>query len=216
MFTGLIERVAPIQSVATTGFGKRLGIALGDLADGAKSGDSICVNGVCLTISRLAGDLAEFEVMAETLRVSTLGGLKVNDAVHLERALALGGRLGGHLVQGHVDGIGTINQIDTAGRNRTIWVAAEERILKQMIPKGSVAMDGVSLTIVEVQRERFSVSLIPTTLQETNLGQRKKGDRVNLETDLIGKWISRRLDEVLGDGKKGGGVSLEKLRELGF
>ena len=216
MFTGLIERVAPIQSVATTGFGKRLGIALGDLADGAKSGDSICVNGVCLTISRLAGDLAEFEVMAETLRVSTLGGLKVNDAVHLERALALGGRLGGHLVQGHVDGIGTINQIDTAGRNRTIWVAAEERILKQMIPKGSVAMDGISLTIVEVQRERFSVSLIPTTLQETNLGQRKKGDRVNLETDLIGKWISRRLDEVLGDGKKGGGVSLEKLRELGF
>ncbi len=216
MFTGLIERVAPIQSVATTGFGKRLGIALGDLADGAKSGDSICVNGVCLTISRLAGDLAEFEVMAETLRVSTLGGLKVNDAVHLERALALGGRLGGHLVQGHVDGIGTINQIDTAGRNRTIWVAAEERILKQMIPKGSVAMDGVSLTIVEVQRERFSVSLIPTTWQETNLRERKKGDRVNLETDLIGKWISRRLDEVLGDGKKGGGVSLEKLRELGF
>jgi riboflavin synthase len=85
-----------------------------------------------------------------------------------------------------------------------------------MIPKGSVAMDGVSLTIVEVQRERFGVSLIPTTWQETNLRERKKGDRVNLETDLIGKWISRRLDEVLGDGKKGGGVTLEKLRELGF
>lgn len=216
MFTGLIERVAPIQSVGTTGFGKRLGIALGPLAADAKEGDSICVNGVCLTISRLAGDLAEFEVMAETLRVSTLGGLKVKEAVNLERALALGDRLGGHLVQGHVDGIGTIDQIDTTGGNRTIWVAAEERVLKQMIPKGSVAMDGISLTIVEVQRERFSVSLIPTTLQETNLGQRKKGDRVNLETDLIGKWISRRLDEVLGDGKKGGGVSLEKLRELGF
>jgi len=202
MFTGLIERVAPIQSVGTTG--------------GAKTGDSICVNGVCLTISRLAGDRAEFEVMAETLRVSTLGGLKGKEAVNLERALALGDRLGGHLVQGHVDGIGTIDQIDTAGGNRTIWVAAEERVLKQMIPKGSVAMDGVSLTIVEVQRERFSVSLIPTTWQETNLRERKKGDRVNLETDLIGKWISRRLDEVLGDGKKGGGVTLEKLRELGF
>lgn len=216
MFTGLIERVALIQSVGTTGFGRRLGIALGDLADGAKLGDSICVNGVCLTISRLAGDLAEFEVMAETLRVSTLGGLKGKEAVNLERALALGDRLGGHLVQGHVDGIGTIDQIDTAGGNRTIWVAAEERVLQQMIPKGSVAMDGVSLTIVEVQRERFGVSLIPTTWQETNLRERKKGDRVNLETDLIGKWISRRLDEVLGDGKKGGGVTLEKLRELGF
>ncbi len=216
MFTGLIERVAPIQAVGTTGFGKRIGIALDSLADGAKVGDSICVNGVCLTISRLVGDLAEFEVMAETLRVSTLGGLKVKEAVNLERALTLGDRLGGHLVQGHVDGIGTIDQIDTAGGNRTIWVAAEEATLRQMIPKGSVAMDGVSLTIVEVQRERFSVSLIPTTLQETNLRQRKKGDRVNLETDLIGKWINRRLDEVLGEGKKGGGITLEKLRESGF
>ncbi|OPZ94227.1 MAG: Riboflavin synthase [Planctomycetes bacterium ADurb.Bin412] len=216
MFTGLIERVAPIQSVGTTGFGKRLGIALGPLAADAKEGDSICVNGVCLTISRLAGDLAEFEVMAETLRVCTLGERKVNEAVNLERALALGDRLGGHLVQGHVDGIGTISRIDKTGGNWTIWAAAEERILKQMIPKGSVAMDGVSLTVVDVRQERFSVSLIPTTLQKTNLGQCQEGDRVNLETDLVGKWINRRLDKVLGDGKKGAGVTLEKLRELGF
>lgn len=216
MFTGLIERVAPIQSVGTTGFGRRLGIVLGPLAEGAKSGDSICVNGVCLTISRLAGELAEFEVMAETLRVSTLGGLKGKEAVNLERALKLGDRLGGHLVQGHVDGIGTISRIDKTGGNWTIWAAAEERILNQMIPRGSVAVDGVSLTVAAVQRGQFSVSLIPTTLQETNLGQRREGDLVNLEADLIGKWISRRLDAVLGDGKKGAGVTLEKLRELGF
>lgn len=216
MFTGIIESVARIQAVTTSRVGRRLRIPLGRLADDAKAGDSICVNGVCLTISQLSGDVADFDVMAETLRMSTLGDAKVTDVVNLERAMAANGRFGGHIVQGHVDGVGTVDQIDKEGGNCILWIAAEDDVIKQMIQKGSVAIDGISLTIVNVEKKRFSLSLIPTTLQETNLHSRKKGDTVNLEIDLISKWINKRLDQILAEGKKGGSVTWEKLRDAGF
>lgn len=214
MFTGLVERVAAVQAVQSTAGGRTLTIDLGPLAVDAHPGDSICVNGVCLTISRLQGSRAAFDVMGETLRVSTLGGLQPGVAVHLERALAANGRFGGHFVQGHIDGVGTVDRIERDAARHVLWVSAAPELMRLMIAKGSVAIDGVSLTVVTVERRRFSVWLIPTTLAETALGQRRVGDPVNLEADLVSKWINRRLDEMLG--ADAGPLTLEKLREQGF
>ena len=216
MFTGLIETVQALKSNVSSKAGRRITIPLGPLVEDAKLGDSICVNGVCLTISELTGELGVFDVMAETVRVSTIGQWKTLEPVNLERALTAQSRLGGHWVQGHVDGVGKVRQIDQGKGQFKIWMEAERGLLDLMIPKGSVAVDGVSLTIVEVCERQFSVSLIPTTLKETNLGRRNKNDMVNLETDIIGKWIKKRLDQVLPVGAKGGALTAEKLREQGF
>lgn len=215
MFTGLIEWVCPIKAIKKSAIGKEFSIALGDLSEGVVTGDSVCVNGVCLTVSRLDKELACFDIMQETLRVSALGDLQVADRVNLERAMAAGGRFGGHFVQGHVDGTGTVGEIQRGSDCYTIWINAEPALLRLMIAKGSVTIDGVSLTIVTVEEKRFSVSLIPTTLKETNLGDRQCSDRVNLEADIISKWINQRLDQVLvaGDGKR---LTLKKLQEQGF
>lgn len=215
MFTGLVEAVEPIKTNVATATGRRLVVPLGSLADGATLGDSICVNGVCLTISQLRSSEAVFDVMAETVKVSTLAQLRSGEAVNLERAMAADGRFGGHIVQGHVDGVGTVEKIDRTGAQWVMWIAAETALMRMMIGKGSVAIDGVSLTIVEALPEEFSVSLIPTTLEQTNLKQRKVNDRVNLEVDIVSKWITKRLDEMLSSGKKEG-ITLEKLRKQGF
>jgi riboflavin synthase len=218
MFTGIIESVQPVKSTAVTPVGRRLTISLDVLAEDARRGDSICVNGVCLTIAELKGSVAAFDVTAETLCGSTMGTLRQGEMVNLERALAVGDRFGGHFVQGHVDGVGTIDQIVPAGRQYILWIAAPANLMKLMIEKGSVAVDGISLTIVAVEPARFSVSLIPTTLEETNLGLKKKSDPVNLEADLIGKWINRRLDALLPDSPNApaSGITLDKLRQKGF
>ena len=214
MFTGLVEAVGGVVAVLSQGAGRRLRIRLGRLAEDVRLGDSIAVNGACLTVSSLAGDIAQFDATPETLRVSTVGQFKAGDKVNLERALRADGRLGGHLVQGHVDGVGAVERIVRGNGEHVLWVAAGPVLIKQMIAKGSVAIDGVSLTIVATEHEGFSVSLIPETLKATNLMDRKPGDKVNLETDLIGKWINKRLDEVLGTAK--GGLTAQKLREQGF
>jgi len=216
MFTGLIETVQALKSNVGSKEGRRITIPLGPLVEDAKLGDSICVNGVCLTISGLAGELGVFDVMAETVEVSTLGQWKTLAPVNLERAMTPQSRLGGHIVQGHVDGVGKVKQIDQGKGQFKIWIEAERGLLDMMIPKGSVAVDGVSLTIVDVSEQQFSVSLIPTTLAETNLGRRKKSDLVNLEADIIGKWIKKRLDQVLPAGVKGSTLTAERLREQGF
>ncbi|MCP4709731.1 MAG: riboflavin synthase [Planctomycetes bacterium] len=216
MFTGLIETVQPLKSNLSSKEGRRITIPLGPLAEDAKLGDSICVNGVCLTINELTGELGVFDVMAETGRVSTVGQWKTLEPVNLERAITPQSRLGGHIVQGHVDGVGKVKQIDQGKGQFTIWIEAELELLDMMIPKGSVAVDGVSLTVVDVSEQQFSVSLIPTTLDETNLRRRKKNDLVNLEADIIGKWIKKRLDQVLPTGAKGSTLTAEKLRKQGF
>jgi len=215
MFTGLVEAVQNVRKIADHSGGRMLSIPLGDLSTDTKPGDSICVQGVCLTVSRMHGELAEFDVMPETLRCSTLGDLRRNDRVHLERAMPATGRFGGHMVQGHIDGVGTIDQIIQNSQGHVLWIEAGADLMDLMIPKGSVAIDGVSLTIVSVEPSRFSVHLIPTTLRETAFPWRKKRDRVNLEADLISKWIKKRLDQMLSKGNISR-LSLEKLRDQGF
>lgn len=190
-------------------------IDLGSLAEGLVAGDSVAVSGACLTVAALEGDAAEFDVVAETLDMTTLGDLRTGARVNLERALRLDGGLDGHLVQGHVDAVAAVRRIDRAGDGRVVRFAAEAEVAGQMVPKGSVAIDGVSLTLAEVHAEEFSVALIPTTLAETTLGELAVGGRVNVELDLIGKYVRRYIGRIAGP-TPGGGLTLEKLKDAGF
>ncbi len=216
MFTGIIETIQSVQSIQTTPTGMRLGLPLGHLAEDARYGDSIAINGVCLTINQLQGAQAYFDIMTETIKATTISELRPGHKVNLERAMAANGRFGGHFVQGHVDGIGKIEQIDTDHRQWTIWITPPVDLISYMIPKGSIAVDGISLTIARLENDRFAVSLIPTTLKETNLGERKKGDHVNLETDIIGKWINRSLNALSSPDISPSQLTLDKLRDQGF
>ena len=213
MFTGLIESVQPISSNAPTTTGLKLIIDLDKLADDAKTGDSIAVNGVCLTISKLNGSIAEFDVMDETIKAGNVADLKNGSQVNLERAMIAGGRFGGHIVQGHIDQVGTIVDLIKQQGQIVIWISAAPELINNIITKGSVAVDGISLTIAQIQNERFAVGIIPTTWQETNLHNRKLGDKVNLEADILGKWINQRLETVLGPKSN---LSLKELRRQGF
>jgi len=156
-------------------------------------GESVAINGCCLTAVVLNGNRWSFQAGSETLSKTNLGQLRAGDAVNLERALAVDGRLGGHFVQGHVDGVGQVDRIERAGEWVTMWFRAPEPLLRQVVPKGSVAVDGVSLTVVECLADRFSVALIPHTLEQTTLGLRKPGDKVNIETDILGKYVQQML-----------------------
>ena len=213
MFTGLIETVQPVISSGATPAGRRICIELGQLACEGEIGQSISVNGACLTIARLEGTRGHFDIMAETLKVSTLSQLKPGSRVNLERAISLSDRLDGHIVQGHIDGTGSVEKIEQNKNAYVLWISAEPALMNLMIKKGSVAIDGVSLTIADVKNNLFSVSLIPTTLAETNIADRKAGDLVNLEADIISKWINKRLDQIL---PKGGNLTMDKLRQQGF
>ena len=199
MFTGLIEAMGAIHSVSTGSGGKQIVIDLGRVWTDVCEGESICVNGVCLTVNAICEGAATFDLSGETLSVTTSESWERGEPVNLERAMAVGDRLGGHIVQGHVDGVGCVKEIERTKGETVMWIEAERSLMRQLIRKGSVAIDGVSLTVVNIEGERFSVSLIPTTLSKTNLKKTKIGDRVNLETDVIGKWINKRMDEVLLD-----------------
>lgn len=206
-----------MTSVRSGAGGLSLSIDLGRLAQGVKAGDSICISGACLTLSRMAQTEASFDVIAETVRASTLALLKVADQVNLERAMPADGRFGGHIVQGHVDGVGTVERIDKAGGEHTIWITGEQELMGLMVDKGSVAIDGVSLTIVKSEPKRFSVSLIPTTLRETTISQCRTGDKVNIEADLLSKWIKKQLEAMLSAGRGGKSpITVEQLRQQGY
>ena len=153
----------------------------------------MAINGCCLTAVDIQGDRWSFQAGSETLSKTTLGRLAAGDAVNLERALAADGRLGGHFVQGHVDGVGRVDRIDREGEWVTMWFDAPPPLLDQLVPKGSVAVDGVSLTVVRIAGNCFSVALIPHTLENTTLGLRGPGDDVNLETDILGKYVQQML-----------------------
>jgi riboflavin synthase len=190
MFTGIVETLGRVGAVETVGDGRRLGVVVPQEPGWQLGlGESVAVNGVCLTVvyaspGRLAFDLAE-----ETLRVTTLGGLGAGDPVNLERPLRLDGRLGGHLVLGHVDGVGRVVAVRPEGEGARVDVEVPGRLRSLLIPKGSVTVDGVSLTVATLEENVFAVALIPHTLAVTTLGQRRSGDPVNLEMDVIGKYV---------------------------
>ncbi len=213
MFTGIIEAVCTVKSVHQSENAMLLSIDLGELADDDRIGDSIAINGVCLTIARLEGKIATFDLSAETLAKSTLGKLKPSSQVNVERAVKATDRFGGHFVQGHIDGKAAIKAIDKRGQFADMKFAAKTDLLDQMVVKGSVAVDGISLTIASMDQNSFSVALIPETLNKTTLSRVKIGDEVNIETDIIVKTIKKQLEKILPQKQP---LTAEKLKELGF
>lgn len=196
MFTGLVEKMGAVQSLNKQGAGSELVIASPDIASGVVLGESVAINGVCLTVVAQDAETMRFQVGPETLRCTNLGELQPGHRVNLERALALGDRLGGHIVQGHVDGVGSVVSRQRQGEWEIVWFRCPRELAQQMVPKGSVTVDGVSLTVVDVAAEGFSVALIPHTLEQTTLGFKQVSASVNLETDLFGKYIWKYLREL--------------------
>ena len=195
MFTGLVEHLGTVVNLATEGPGKRLVIDAGPVADDAEIGASIANNGCCLTVIEIDGNNLAFEAGPETLQRTNLGNFAPGTRVNLERSLRVGDRLGGHFVTGHVDAVGHLQQrVDDADWS-TFWFGIPTHLSRQMAGKGSIAVDGVSLTLVDVERDRFSVALIPHTLNVTTLGQLQVGDPVNLETDLLAKYVQQQMGE---------------------
>ncbi len=194
MFTGLVEAMGVVARISAERGGTRIALAEPRLAAESKIGDSIAVGGVCLTVVERGPNSLAFEAGPETLARTNLGELRVGDRVNLERALAVGDRLGGHMVQGHVDGMGRIAKRDRQGDWETIWFSCPPILTRSMVPKGSITVDGVSLTLVEVAADRFSVALIPHTLAATTLGTKPVGAHVNLETDIISKHVVKYLE----------------------
>jgi riboflavin synthase len=197
MFTGIVEGMGRVRSVSRSrrGADTALRVNLGRLASGLKKGDSVCINGACLTVTKLTKGEAEFEMVAETIRRTNLGGVKPGDEVNIERSMKVGDRLEGHFVLGHVDGTGTIKEFQKTPSETKLWIKLDKGLAKSLVSKGSIAIDGVSLTLVDVEGERVSVSLIPHTLGMTTLGFRGKGDRVNIETDILGKYVASNLSK---------------------
>jgi riboflavin synthase len=191
IFTGIIEEIGQVKQIKRGQQSFSLSIKAAKVLEEVKLGDSIAVNGVCLTVTGYSGASFEADVMPETYQRTTLKTLKSGSPVNLERALRLSDRLGGHLVQGHVDGIGTIINKSVEDIAILYGIEAPAEILKYVVKKGSIAVDGVSLTVVEVDNNRFSVSLIPHTAKLTILGWKREGDPVNLETDIIGRYVEK-------------------------
>jgi len=209
MFTGLVETFGAVTAVRNTGNGIRLSVKpLSEFEVGL--GDSVSVNGVCLTVTKHNGDIS-FDVSPETVRSTNLGNLKISDKINLERALRLSDRLGGHLVTGHVDGIGTIRNKKQAGEYTFYTFEAPAEILRYIVKKGSVAIDGISLTVVDLDHGSFSVAIIPHTAAATNIGEKSIGERVNLEADIIGKYVEKLLGKKDTDSHLMG-----LLKEKGF
>lgn len=209
MFTGLVETLGSVTAVKNTGNGIRL--SLKPLSDfELKIGDSVSVNGVCLTVTTHNGDIS-FDMSPETMQSTNLGRLKVSDRVNLERALRLSDRLGGHIVTGHVDSAGTIISRKTVGEYTLYTFESPPEVLKYVVKKGSIAVDGISLTVNDLDNKSFSVAIIPHTLRATNLGEKNIGDSVNLEVDIIGKYVER----LLGAKNSGKGL-IHLLKEEGF
>lgn len=208
MFTGIVEEQGRIEAIADLGDSIRLTVRGPLVVSDAGHGDSISVNGCCLTVSDQSGETFDADVMKESLDKTNLGDLVVGDAVNLERAMPAGARLGGHIVQGHVDGTGRILDRTPSDNWEVVRIALDADIAKYLVNKGSVTVDGTSLTVVEVvDRPRsgtgepwFSVSLIPTTLEETTLGAKVPGDRVNLEVDILAKYVERLLGQAQQTG----------------
>jgi len=202
-----------VKSVSPSAGGIVLSIDLQKLSQQIKIGDSISINGVCLTVTKLTNGVASFDLSCETIEKTTLGKLSVGSTVNIELAMKADDRFGGHFVLGHVDGTASIKKIDKKGQFVNMTLTAPKDLIGQMIPKGSVAVDGISLTIAEIDNDSFTVALIPQTLKETTLGAVKIGQKVNIETDIISKSVRKHLE---GLGITKGLMTIDKLKELGF
>ena len=212
MFAGIVEGTGLVRGVRDTPGGQRLTVDAGPLADGVVVGASVAVDGVCLTVSGLDGPRLDFDVITETLDRSTLGSLGVNGRVNLERSLRVGERIDGHFVQGHVDGVAAVSRRQASTAELVLWFQPASQVMRYVVPKGSVAVGGVSLTVASVEAAEFSVACIPTTLARTTLGDLNVGDRVNIETDILVRTIVHALNGI----GAAGGLTEAKLREHGF
>ena len=216
MFTGIIEELGTIRGVSLTKNGGELQIAATTVLGGTKLGDSIAVNGTCLTVTKLEKDGFTAFVMAESLRRTNLGNLKRGSVVHLERAMAADGRFGGHMVTGHIDGQGTFLSQKPEGQAVVLTIGADPEILSGIVEKGSIAIDGTSLTVMGVGKDSFRVGIIPHTGGHTALLDRPKGYACNLETDVIGKYIQKFLAKNTESTPKKSTLTMDFLRENGF
>ena len=210
MFTGIVEETGSIRRVAPDARAGSMVIAARTVLEGTRVGDSIAVNGVCLTVTQLGDDEFSADVMPATLRATALGQLRAGDLVNLERAMPADGRFGGHVVSGHIDGTGCIVEVRPEQNAHLITVEAPQHVMDLIVEKGSITIDGVSLTVASAQRTRFTVSIIPHTATETTLLKKRAGDLVNLENDIVGKYVQKLL------ASKEGGITLEYLQENGF
>ena len=211
MFTGIIEEMGSVKALRHEAGAARLVVSASTVLGDTATGDSICVNGVCLTVVEMDQSGFSADVAVETLRVTNLGELKAGAKVNLERALQLSARIGGHLVSGHVDAVGRIREKREEGNGWRIFFDAPDTVLRYVIKKGSIAIDGISLTVADVDKKGFSIAMIPHTAKLTTLGFKSAGDSINLETDIIGKYVERLLAGRVEDG-----VSLELLKKAGF
>lgn len=217
MFTGLIRAVGQIESVAASENGGTLSVRCEQATNWGEIGASIAVNGVCLTVRELRGDVMLFDVLAETLNRTNLKRKAHGSLVNLEPALRLGDPVGGHWVTGHVDGVGTVQQIRKVGRDREVRVACDPSLAAQMVVKGSISCDGISLTLVTVQDDSFSVHIIPHTWEHTAWRTLSEGDSINIELDLLGRYVFNYLQQMaMAHGIRGKGVTWERLRDAGF
>lgn len=221
MFTGIIEEVGTVKGFAINGSSGRIKIKAKKVLEGTKLGDSIAVNGVCLTVVTMQPDGFEADVTRETVNRSGLAELNVGDSVNLERAMLMGGRFGGHIVSGHIDGTGTLLSKKRVENSIVVTIEANKNIINGIVEKGSVAIDGISLTVAELTDSTFSVAVIPHTGEETTLISKNPGSTVNLENDVIGKYVERFMGIYTGkdsaeDAPAKSGLTLDKLIENGF
>jgi len=214
MFTGLIEDVGRVVKLERRGSSASLTVSTALPPDGFRLGDSVAVNGVCLTVVTMKGDSLSFDVSPETLDTSSLGRLAPGGQVNLERAMRLSDRLGGHLITSHIDCVATVSGRREESGNIIFEFQLPEENARFLVPKGSVAIDGISLTVNSVTASGFSVNIIPHTAAMTTLRLRRQGDTVNIETDIIGKYVERLLGR--GEGETRGGLSLQMLASSGF
>jgi riboflavin synthase len=215
VFTGLVECVGTVVSISPPSGGvASIGLDAPQIASCVAVGESVAVSGACLTATASGGRIFYAQMMAETLRSTRLGSLKTGERVNLERALKLGGRLDGHMVLGHVDAVGAVARVDPDGDSKKIWITAPDNISWGVAPKGSVAIDGVSLTVIDSGDDMFSVGLIPATLSGTTLGFLAPGGRVNIEIDVMARYVARMFRR--DDAAAAGGITWEKLSEYGW
>ncbi len=212
MFTGIVEGKGIVKNLLPRNKGREITVEVPFDLSTDHVGDSIAINGACLTVTGIKGNRFRADVSEESLSRTTLGALKKGEPVNLERALKLGDRMGGHLVTGHIDGIGTLAKKEPAGESIRLEIEAEKTLLRYAVEKGSVTVNGVSLTINEVGERSFSLNIIPHTLEVTTLGAIKRGDKINLEMDIIGKYVERLMGGTQGIK----GVDMTLLKEYGF